>query len=76
MPILPIRNVKIDYLFKRFEIHSCSFIIGSDISISFTSSNFFNVIGLPHIGQQVDLDLKMNSRFLGRHFGEKLNNAD
>ncbi|XP_073127134.1 uncharacterized protein [Henckelia pumila] len=75
MPVLPVSSDRVDYLFKRFDSPSCSFVVGGDISIPFTSRDFSIVLGLHQRGQQVDLDLKLESSFLSRHFGEKISNT-
>ncbi|KZV27899.1 hypothetical protein F511_36584 [Dorcoceras hygrometricum] len=59
-----------------FDVPSCSFLINDDVMIPFTSSDFSIVLGLHHSGQPVDLDLKMESRFLARHFASKVTKAD
>ncbi|KZV44401.1 hypothetical protein F511_38651 [Dorcoceras hygrometricum] len=76
MPDLAISSGRIDYFLNRFDVPSCSFLINDDVMIPFTSSDFSIVLGLHHSGQPVDLDLKMESRFLARHFASKVTKAD
>ncbi|KZV51743.1 clathrin heavy chain 1-like [Dorcoceras hygrometricum] len=76
MPILAISSGRLDYFMNRFDVPSCSFLINDDVMIPFTSSDFSIVLGLHHSGQPVDLDLKMESRFLARHFASKVTKAD
>ncbi|KZV43672.1 hypothetical protein F511_00223 [Dorcoceras hygrometricum] len=71
MPDLAISSGRIDYFLNRFDVPSCSFLINDDVMIPFTSSDFSIVLGLHHSGQPVDLDLKMESRFLARHFASR-----
>lgn len=60
MPELAINNRIVDFLLNRFEINSCSLMVGDDIMIHFTQRVFFFIIlGLHHIVQPVDLDLKI-----------------
>ncbi|KZV25358.1 hypothetical protein F511_07242 [Dorcoceras hygrometricum] len=76
MPVLVISSVRLDYFLNRFDVPSCSFIITDDVMIPFRSSDFSIVLALHHSGQPVDLDLKMESRFLARHFASKVTKAD
>ncbi|KZV39452.1 hypothetical protein F511_37206 [Dorcoceras hygrometricum] len=76
MPVLAISSGRLDYFLNRFDVPSCSFLSNDDVMIPFTSSDFSIVLGLHHSGQPVDLDLKMESRFLARHFASKVTKAD
>ncbi|KZV17085.1 hypothetical protein F511_24103 [Dorcoceras hygrometricum] len=76
MPVLAISSGRLDYFLNRFDVPSCSFLINDDVMIPFRSSDFSIVLGLHHSGQPVDLDLKMESRFLARHFASKVTKAD
>ncbi|KZV53703.1 hypothetical protein F511_38719 [Dorcoceras hygrometricum] len=76
MPVLAISSGRLDYFLNRFDVPSCSFVINDDVMIPFGSSDFSIVLGLHHSGQPVDLDLKMESRFLARHFASKVTKAD
>ncbi|KZV41873.1 hypothetical protein F511_29902 [Dorcoceras hygrometricum] len=76
MPVLAISSGHIDYFLNRFDVPSCSFLINDDVMIPFRSSDFSIVLGLHHSGQPVDLDLKMESRFLAHHFASKVTKAD
>ncbi|KZV16045.1 hypothetical protein F511_26174 [Dorcoceras hygrometricum] len=76
MPVLAISSGRLDYILNRFHVPSCSFIITDDVMIPFRSSDFSIVLGLHHSGQSVDLDLKIESRFLARHFARKVTKAD
>ncbi|KZV55229.1 hypothetical protein F511_29559 [Dorcoceras hygrometricum] len=76
MPVIAISSGRLDYFLNRFDVPSCSFLINDDVMIPFRSSDFSIVLGLHHSGQPVDLDLKMESRFLARHFASKVTKAD
>ncbi|KZV41194.1 hypothetical protein F511_44001 [Dorcoceras hygrometricum] len=76
MPVLAISSGRLDYFLNRFDVPSCSFLINDDAMIPFRSSEFSIVLGLQHSGQPVDLDLKMESRFLARHFASKVTKTD
>ncbi|KZV27723.1 hypothetical protein F511_03961 [Dorcoceras hygrometricum] len=76
MPVLAIHSGRIDYFLNRFHVPSCSFIVTDDVMIPFRSSEFSIILGLHHSGHPIDLDLKMESRFLSRHFAGKVTNAD
>ncbi|KZV35004.1 hypothetical protein F511_22946 [Dorcoceras hygrometricum] len=76
MPVFAISSGRLDYFLNRFHVPSCSFIITDDVMIPFRSSDFSIVLGLHHSGQPVDLDMKMESRFLARHFASKVTKAD
>ncbi|KZV46391.1 hypothetical protein F511_23232 [Dorcoceras hygrometricum] len=76
MPVLAISSGRLDYFLNRFDVPSCSFLINDDVMIPFRASDFSIVLGLHHSGQPVDLDLKMESRFLARHFASKVTKAD
>ncbi|XP_075481259.1 uncharacterized protein LOC142521971 [Primulina tabacum] len=75
MLVLAISSGRIDYFLNRFQGDSCSFFVGDKITIPFKSADFSIVLGLHHIGQPVDLDLKMESKYLTRHFDGKVTNA-
>ncbi|XP_075492161.1 uncharacterized protein LOC142530287 [Primulina tabacum] len=75
MSVLAISSGRIDYFLNRFQGDSCSFFVGDNITIPFKSADFSFVLGLHHIGQPVDLDLKMESKYLTRHFDGKVTNA-
>ncbi|KZV50739.1 hypothetical protein F511_25052 [Dorcoceras hygrometricum] len=76
MLVLAISSGRLDYFLNRFDVPPCSFLINDDVMIPFRSSGFSIVLGLHHSGQPVDLDLKMESRFLTRHFARKVTKAD
>ncbi|XP_073275448.1 uncharacterized protein [Primulina huaijiensis] len=76
MPVLAISSGRIDYFLNRFQGDSCSFFVGDNITITFKSADFSIVLGLHHIGQPVDLDLKLESKFLTRHFDGKVTKAN
>ncbi|XP_073027312.1 uncharacterized protein [Primulina eburnea] len=75
IPALAISSSRIDYVLNRFRFDSCSLVVGEDISIPFTSADFSLILGLRYVGQPVDLDLKVDSKFLSRHFEGKVTNA-
>ncbi|KZV21780.1 hypothetical protein F511_02938 [Dorcoceras hygrometricum] len=76
MLVLAISSGRLDYFLNKFHVLLYSFIITDDVMILFRSSDFSIVLGLHHSGQPVDLDLKMESRFLARHFVSKETKAD
>ncbi|KZV34341.1 hypothetical protein F511_35641 [Dorcoceras hygrometricum] len=76
IPVLAISSGRLDYFLNRFDVPSCSFLSNDDVMIQFRSSDFSIVLVLHHSGQPVDLDLKMESRFLARHFASKVTKAD
>ncbi|XP_073015731.1 uncharacterized protein [Primulina eburnea] len=65
---LSISTSRVYSMLKRFEVETCSFCFGSNIKVPFTSRELSIVIGLASVGQPVNLDLKLSSNFLERHF--------
>lgn len=55
---LSISTSRVYAMLKRFEVETCSFCFGNNIMVSFTSKEFSIVIGLPSVGQSVNIDLK------------------
>ncbi|XP_075499175.1 uncharacterized protein LOC142537552 [Primulina tabacum] len=76
LSVLAISCGRIDYFLNIFQGDSCSFFVGENITIPFKSADFSIVLGLHHVGQPVDLDLKLESKFLTRHFDGKVTNAN
>ncbi|KZV57324.1 hypothetical protein F511_38949 [Dorcoceras hygrometricum] len=75
MSELAISSRRLDFILNRVDINSCSLIVGDDIMIPLIPNNFSVVLGLHSIGQQVDLDLRMESAFLARQFGGQMGKA-
>lgn len=76
MPELPISRSRIDIVLKRFHESSRTFEFVDGIVIPFTSIDFSIVPGLHHVGQPIDLDANIESKFVARRFAGNLGNAD
>jgi len=56
-------------------MRTASVVVGDDIAIPFTAEEFGIVMGLQHVGQPVDLELKMGSDMVERLFEGKFHNV-
>ncbi|XP_073152446.1 uncharacterized protein [Henckelia pumila] len=75
IPKLAVSSRRVDFILNRFQIESCSLTVGDGIMIPFSPEEFSIILGLHHIGQPVDLDLRMDSIFVARQFGGQVGKA-